>query len=1741
MSRRKTLASKSPSCYSIPSTRLKNVNCVVCKRKFFVPDLSKLNRRGTFIPLLLDCGHPVCNRCVKENIGNCSLCEKRIATGISSQASLLPLNLYALGLIVSSSNRPIENDDEDFLFCDRLSKLRQISKQGCCHECGNQANVNCQQCLVLFCHCCYSKIHGRALQNHTQILIYEGESNSPAAILNSCSPTCYETLNYFCNDCNVACCSSCILRSHKMHNFIELAEKNQTLLPEFNQIYTDIEDTLMRVNQTKEKIEESMLTSNMYELENNDIETKITQHFAYLHGVLQNMEAKLIKQLHQHYDSLKNNLENINIQLRSQEERLTMTLQMASYVKQSFHKVDIQNAINILKDLTDLPCHLMYKDAGCKGTFTFDNSIVAAMENHCSIEMPPISLYSLVRTDELPKNYIVSPLQKKSCTKLYKELPLPKKSDSESTTISIKSEEMEAGYEKKDDSKEESNSKCKVEMAHVVNPSLFFVRKVASKSEFRQLEKNLKQYGDDERTMESLIKFEPDSMCMVKQKNYSEKWYRGRVNAVNTTNDKTFLYDISYLDYGYEECDIPTSRIRNIPECFLELPPQAIRCCLYGLMPKNLHWTNASIIDFMKLTKGADCLISIINSTPDMLYVDLCVVWKEDNNMGPQSMCNLMKTLDYARLDSSRTSQPSANIYVYKKEELSLNKTAVPVQVSINYFESPDTIYVSKIELKNTLLKLENELQEYYKEENLTKMIDIPQKDLPCAVQLAKRKWVRGKIVDILNKNKVKVFCVDWGYTRFFNINELRAIPHVYTSMFNAQAIKISLMHVMPESDGNWKPEARFMLTKLFKNARHVTITYRKEIKDGYSACMYVNNIDISRQLKHAGVVNAFQVSKSSKNNKLFKNLSSLTNRRALISEKFMQDSYDSYSETENDEKKPVEKNETIKDPFKVEVSVQNVITPDCIYVAQTEHKESNAKMILNMQKFYDNYYSESSDNWSEGALCAVYSAKDKSYFRAKILKIKSSTDVLVYFYDMGIEETVTMKDIQILHMKFVKEPTYCFKVKLAGILPCGGSSTWPSLSCTILSHIIQGNSFCKYYITKPVQEEACNNVIPVELWVRQAKIPGPLAPTKIEINSVNRMLVEQGVALPIKNYFAKTDSILAAEFKQQLKDDHQFMLTEEKEVKWFNKESNSEIDETISNESNLSAQNSLMNAIIKLSNKYQICDLINAPECAVKFYNWLPPTEVKEEVFHAIPTYVDNKCTVYLHPKNNADLLAYIESDLQSHCKDIKINKEKIWKAGELCIAQYHHNKKWYRGRIVENLGSIVMVDFVDYGNVEVCEKEYVTDQIRLGHIPIQSTKCIISGLKPGISNGKWMLHDLDRIHALLVDHECKVSILQRQPKHLIVSITLLRPWKCDLLLYLANHMDMSIKIEHKEWNDSENCESEDLKSDSTNRDIIINEKTTNDYDELCTTNASRESLSETYIQDVTFSENVISGNFAEIEPLKIESFNESIKQTDFENISWMDAITLDKQLNACSTPQVHSDEEENDSFNAYKQLTIPQETEYIELILCCNKDPTTSFAQLAENNDVMFPNLFYEYYLQYQAIMSDLQINAYAQPLIESFEKNTPCVTKFSDDIWYRCVITNSQKMPDSLHQQIISLYYVDYGNHEHKVLDLLSSNHGLHTPKEEWLELPTMVVKCTFWGLDFVSEDTTLLASKLNEIYNQTVVARVKAIDGNSIVAEIYKDKMCKELFYAHLIKEGLYQFKNPEEDRSNVNVL
>lgn len=168
---------------------------------------------------------------------------------------------------------------------------------------------------------------------------------------------------------------------------------------------------------------------------------------------------------------------------------------------------------------------------------------------------------------------------------------------------------------------------------------------------------------------------------------------------------------------------------------------------------------------------------------------------------------------------------------------------------------------------------------------------------------------------------------------------------------------------------------------------------------------------------------------------------------------------------------------------------------------------------------------------------------------------------------------------------------------------------------------------------------------------------------------------------------------------------------------------------------------------------------------------------------------------------------------------------------------------------------------------------------------------------------------------------------------------------------------MDMSIKIERKSWNDSDNSENEDFNSTKTlnsTRDVVI-EETISDYEKLCITDISKKS-SDIYAEDITLNENVISGNLVETTKTELLDKLENKRIiSDTESISSIDTNILNAHI-ICSTPQPS---EEEDYMISYKRLIIPQDTKYIELILCCNRDPITSLAQLAENNDDIFSDV--------------------------------------------------------------------------------------------------------------------------------------------------------------------------------------
>lgn len=159
-----------------------------------------------------------------------------------------------------------------------------------------------------------------------------------------------------------------------------------------------------------------------------------------------------------------------------------------------------------------------------------------------------------------------------------------------------------------------------------------------------------------------------------------------------------------------------------------------------------------------------------------------------------------------------------------------------------------------------------------------------------------------------------------------------------------------------------------------------------------------------------------------------------------------------------------------IEDPFKVRVEILRVVSPDEIFVADPENEETYKKLVASMQRFYGRYEQYSNDGeWKVDDQCAVYSASDKSFCRAKILGFNNPEEARVFLYDLTYTENIPVSELQPLKNNFWNTPIHAFKVKLAGVRPCGGSSKWLSVSCQTLKDLISENQNRKFYICKVV------------------------------------------------------------------------------------------------------------------------------------------------------------------------------------------------------------------------------------------------------------------------------------------------------------------------------------------------------------------------------------------------------------------------------------------------------------------------------------------------------------------------------------------------------------------------------------------------------------------------------------------------------------------------------------------------
>ncbi|XP_076395863.1 tudor domain-containing protein qin isoform X2 [Megachile rotundata] len=1418
------------------------------------------------------------------------------------------------------------------------------------------------------------------------------------------------------------------------------------------------------------------------------VETAVTQHFAYLHGILQNVEKNIIDSLHNHRNSRSTNIEDISQQLQDYENQIQSALMITSSILDNLDKIDIQQVIQNLQNLAVIPCHLILNSipADEEITFTVDKGLVDAIKKHYTIQIPPSPKLILQRTDALPSDYEPEPLTEELNISILKR-------KSPATT---KSTSVISAAPKKSDNLPAVGSSEMIRVTHVVDPSCFFVQMIQNQNKITEMEKGLSVLANTSGVIPTEVTI---NALYIVQCFEDKDWHRARIIDKKRTSTDDEKYSVIFIDYGMTEDNVPLAKIRNIVPQFAMLPMMAVRCTLHDVVPNNGEWHPDAIQAFKKMVySNAMVSMSVVMITGDTYYVDLSVISSKDWYL--TSVKDSLTYMKYATCVSPnklmRTNPDSTRTYYYK-EQLEIE---VYTDVEVLFVESPSCIYVRKAHANRTYFcKLVSDMTENYGQTlSCNDFIPVLCKDLPCAARGVDGMWHRG-IINEVTENTIRVFYVDLGYTLTLSYDSVRALPRRYMSC-KTQAIKISLKNLKPKLDDKeqWGPETIEFLKRFLMDIRNVKIIAFDKSEDTYSVAMYtydrinVTTVLVSNDLA-VQIYSSYNKSKKKRSKAKKEIIRTIEKPENLVekSEKCKD------VPSKNIKNRSMDNNE---DPFKISVLIHQVQSPDCIYVSNAKHDQSDTeKMMAEMQEFYRKYRSAKRDIWNKDAVCAVYSSKSEMYYRGRIIEIKSPDKVTVFLYDIGIEEIVTINDLQSLYPVFFETPTYVFKIKLSGILPCGGSTFWTSLSCEKLQEIVNNNQNCKFYISKLEEEDIEDSVIPVELWIKQVKMDGPLAPTRYEINSINRMLVENGVALPIKEYAKKRDKILAIELKRMLMKKLERLAKCEPNVKWF--EINNDLNDSVEININRVTSEASNHSDSDLDNQELNIEAFDNIPMLPKLTDWLPAKPILEDSFIAIPTYLDSEGFLYLHSKDqNAEILRYIERKLEKLYTNCPIEShDTVWAAGDMCIAQYHTDKKWYRGKVVKvEENDIIDVEFVDYGNIEECSIGTLKKRVILEDIPIQCTKCTIYGLNPATSSGKWITEDLDKIHGLLIENECKVTVIDRTKMHLVISIMMF-PNKycknrCDLITFLSKEWEMNIK-----HNVNTSVSDQSVSTTDTPDIVIENSKS------FCSDNE--------IMKDA-----IISGNsILVLNPVTINK-NESPNTTDIENLSW---CKINDEI-ITSTPQVVS--EENLSMN-YKLIELPQDTEFIEVELCFSISTTEFYAHLKNNSHSEILN---NYYTQYELLMKDLQENASKQQIITNFTPNTPCCAKYNDDIWYRCLIVESEPIEDSSETEI-KLIYVDYGNCEYRTVHFDQCE--LFELKKEWMNVPVMAIKCKLWNIECVpTANLESFLNQLEEMYNRRVVATIKEIDEEFMHIELYDNEERKELLYKTLIEEGLFTLKN-----------
>lgn len=856
----------------------------------------------------------------------------------------------------------------------------------------------------------------------------------------------------------------------------------------------------------------------------------------------------------------------------------------------------------------------------------------------------------------------------------------------------------------------------------------------------------------------------PNSVCLA-QYSEDEKWYRALIVSEVPSAGKV---EVIYVDYGNREL-VSLTNLRSTNECFLRLEAQAFRCSLYNLIQPNgqdpFAWDEEAIQAFQEFVDTSSshfelkCTIFALASINDkelFNIVDLMTPF--------QSACQFLTERGVARTLSPKkplVSSVQLHSYYYSMHGIKIGSEE---DVYITHVDDPWTFYCQLERCADVLAQLTDNIG--HLSETMTSLGTLQKSGSLCLAKYADNHWYRGVIMK--TKPNTEVFFVDFGNTETIEKDHLLPLPSDACDilLLPMQAIKCSLSDIsdVPKEATTWFKQA--VLERQLK-----AIVVAKESDGKLLIELFDGNTQINAKLKELSLINNTGLCRHVENETLCSGNTDVNERNET-------------AESPLSAGRPLERRKCSSEAQGGGGSSKSHFKEEDVSPFQPATKGDLAAGLLES----DEMFSSKKDAFllnkvGEESLLSVQMVTQsdiKSDAEGGCIMLKNVSDLLQQKIVPALKVSVYVSHVNDLLDFYVQLESD--EAQLNSISENLNNRTQAKNPCgqlfqagDLISAVYSEDSL---WYRAVVTEKTSDNLISIQyidygntsvINVDQAhRLPEDLS--SIPAISIHCFLgglkckkntdwAEKAVLYFIKR---TSDVLLMCEFVEKVEDKWEVILSDHQGI----------ITVDLADEDLASRERSCSTEIPGRENSdtVTVCEplppqaqneISSVSDC--KPFIWKFP-----EAGQTVKTYVTvvNGPEYFWSRSADTEDMDYIEEKIEE-AENLGLNSlndcRSCIKSGDVCLAKYSQDGKFYRAKVSSVKGDNVVVRHVDYGSEEAVSLEMVRQiPCELLKIPNQAFACCLSGFDS--SGGSWLSEAKEKFYDMTEDLLLEAEVIETQ-----------------------------------------------------------------------------------------------------------------------------------------------------------------------------------------------------------------------------------------------------------------------------------------------------------------------------------------------------------------------------------------